>query len=405
MNKIFKFFMVFMMVIIIIIPSFGQKAKKLVIWCTDKEVAGLDPMKKEFKKKEKIDVEIEIQAEVRSKFIQAAKAGTGPDIVVGAHDWVGELAKNGLLAEINLDQSKKAEFFPVSIDGFTYSGKLYGVPYCVEALVLIYNKKLIKDPPKTWEDLIKVAKPMTKGGNYGFLYGIDNNFYNNFPFIGSQGGYIFKNVGGKYDIMDIGLDGPGAIEGAKFIMRLVQEGIVPTSTNNGTVESNFHEGKVAMIMDGPWNIKGYVKTNPEIGVTKLPTLNGKKSVPFVGARGFMINGTSANQKNVDTAKNFIINYAGSEDGQYAMFKGGGRPPAHIKANEKAQKDDPFVKPVIDSANDGIPMPNVKAMAVVWNYAAGMIDKFKTGETTVENSIKAAVQTIRNELSKNPSRFE
>jgi len=119
----------------------------------------------------------------------------------------------------------------------------------------------------------------------------------------------------------------------------------------------------------------------------------------------MINGTAANQKNVDTAKNFIINYAGSQNGQYAMFKGGGRPPAHIAANEMAQKDNPFVKPVIDSANDGIPMPNVKAMAVVWNYAAGMIDKFKTGETTVENSIKSAVQTIKNELSKNPSRFE
>jgi len=278
--------MVFLMVIVIVLPSFSQRAKKLVIWCTDKEVAGLDPMKKEFKKKEKIDIEIEIQAEVRSKFIQAAKAGTGPDIVVGAHDWVGELAKNGLIAEINLDQKKRAEFFPVSIEGFTYSGKLYGVPYCVEALVLIYNKKLIKTPPTTWEDLIKVAKPMTKGGNFGFLYGIDNNFYNNFPFIGSQGGYIFKNVGGKYDIMDIGLDSPGAIEGAKFIMRLVQEGIVPTSTNNGTVESNFHEGKVAMIMDGPWNIKGYVKTNPDIGVIKLPTLNGKKISSFCRSKRF-----------------------------------------------------------------------------------------------------------------------
>jgi maltose/maltodextrin transport system substrate-binding protein len=392
------------MALLTLAPVFAAR-NKITIWCTDKEVSGLEPLKKQFKKKKKVKVEIEIQAEPRSKYIQAAIAGTGPDILVGAHDWVGELAKNGVISEINLTDKERKRFWPVSINGFTYNGKLYGVPYCVEAMILIYNKKLIKTPPKTWEDLIKVAKPMTneKENKYGFLYGIDNNFYNNFPFIGSQGGYIFKFDEGKgsYDITDVGLDTPGAIDGAKFILRLVNEGIVPTSANNGTVESAFLDGKVAMIMDGPWNTKNYA-ANLDIGVAKLPTLKGKPTVPFVGARGFMMNTAS---KMSNYAKEFIINYAGEEDGQAKMFEEGGRPPAHIEACKKIMKENNVVKTVVLSANDGIPMPNVKAMAVIWNYAAGMVDAFKTGETSVENAIRGATKSIRDELTSNKKRYQ
>ena len=105
---------------------------------------------------------------------------------------------------------------------------MYGVPYCVEAEILFYNKKLIQTPPATWEELLTTAKSMTDGnGKYGFLYGIDNNFYNNFPFIGSQGGYIFKweQDKGRFDILDVGLDTPGSIEACNFIYKLVQEGM------------------------------------------------------------------------------------------------------------------------------------------------------------------------------------
>lgn len=405
MRKIAFFSVATLMTLLMVAPSFGAR-KKIEVWCTDKEVAGLEPVARQFKKDKKVEVEIVVQAEVRSKYKQAAIAKTGPDIVIGAHDWVGELAKNGVISEINLSEKDKNKYYPVSVEGFTYNGKLYGVPYCVEAMVLFYNKKLVSAPPATWESLLTTAKGLTKDGKYGFLYGIDNNFYNNFPFIGSQGGYIFKweKEQGRFDILDVGLDTSGAIEACKFIYKLVQEGVVPPSTNNGVVISNFKDGKVAMIMDGPWNTKDYVDNMGAgvVGIAKLPTLNGKKTVPFVGARGFMVNSASKLQSE---ALEFIIRFAGEKDGQVAMFKAGGRPPAHIKACEEAIKLDPTTKTVVESVMDGIPMPNVKAMSVVFNYAAGMVDKFKTGEQSVENAVKTAVGTIRTEISDKKARYE
>ena len=279
MKRMKSIIAVALMSLVLVAPSFARK--KIEVWCTDKEVAGLEPVARQFRRANRIEVDIVVQAEVRSKYMQAAIAKTGPDIVVGAHDWVGQLAKNGVIAEVNLSDRDKKKYFPVSIDGFTYNGKLYGIPYCVEAMVLFYNKKLIPNPPTTWEEVLAVSKPMTKDGKYGFLYGIDNNFYNNYPFIGSQGGYIFKWVDGKYDILDVGLATPGAIEANKFIYKFVQEGIVPASTNNGIVISNFKEGKVAMIMDTLILLDHVNSMGKDVvGAIKLPTLNGKKSVPL-----------------------------------------------------------------------------------------------------------------------------
>jgi len=385
------------------LPLFSQ-SKKILIWCTSAEVEELAPIKKIFKKDKKIDVELEIQTEVRSKYIQSSVSGVGPDIVVGAHDWVGELARNGIIGEINLSKEDRAKFLPISLKGFTYNNKLYGVPYCVETLILIYDKRIIKSAPDTWESLFEIAKGLTdkKNQKFGFLYGIDNNFYTNFPFLGSQGAYIFKETDGKYDVTDIGLDNEGAIIGANFIKKIVDNGLVPISTNNASLQTSFLDGKVAIIMDGPWYIPLYRKQfGANLGIAKLPTLNSKPSVPFVGSRGLMLNQAS---KSISIAREFL-NYCATKEGQLKIFEVSGRPPANIEAVKEVESKSDYVSIVIDTAKNGIIMPNVKAMAVVWNYAAGMIDKIKLGDVSVEDALKNGTKTIRDEIVKRKDKLE
>jgi len=115
MRKIASMTVMALMTLVLLTPSFSRK--KIEVWCTDKEVAGLEPVARQFRRTNKVEVDIVVQAEVRSKYMQAAIAKTGPDIVVGAHDWVGQLAKNGVIAEVNLSDKDKNKYFPVSIDG------------------------------------------------------------------------------------------------------------------------------------------------------------------------------------------------------------------------------------------------------------------------------------------------
>ncbi len=376
----------------------------MTLWCTEKEAPAFEEMNNSILIGSGIRIKTEIQVEPRSKFIQAAITGGGPDLLVGAHDWTGELAKKGLITDITIIEELTSDFIEKSINGFYFKKKLYGIPYCCEALILIYNKNLISTPPSTFEELVDVANELTdfSQGKYGFLYGIDNNFYNNYPFIASQGGYVFKNVDNSYDITDIGLDNEGALAGANFIKKLVDEMIVNRNSNNLLIESIFKEGIVAMIMDGPWNIKSYRETVPGTCIANLPTLNGKPLKPFVGSRGIMINQISTKQSQ---SFSFIKDYFSGYTAQMIMYKNGLRPPARKDAATDVKRVDTEYSYIYNSIENGDPMPNIKATAVVFSYGAGMIDKFKTGLLSVEDAVKTACQSIRDEIMTKYDRYE
>ena len=76
----------------------------LVIWADETRVQALEPFVEQFGVDNGITValqELEFD-EIRSQFSTAAPAGEGPDIIVGAHDWLGELVTNGLVARSTL---------------------------------------------------------------------------------------------------------------------------------------------------------------------------------------------------------------------------------------------------------------------------------------------------------------
>jgi ABC-type glycerol-3-phosphate transport system substrate-binding protein len=121
--------------------AFAATPGKILIWADDTRAPVFREIGKTYTEKTGIPVEVvEIPfGQIRDQFVTAAPTGEGPDIIIGAHDWVGELAASGLLAEILLPEELKAKFDAVSLEAFTY-GKLYGLPYAREGVGLLYNK-------------------------------------------------------------------------------------------------------------------------------------------------------------------------------------------------------------------------------------------------------------------------
>ena len=90
--------------------------------------------------------------------IDKATATTGPDIVVGANDWVPTLAKNGKLAPLTLTASQRARFSSSQFYDLSYKKKLYGIPVDVNNVAMIYNTKLVTTAPKTFGDMVDYDK-------------------------------------------------------------------------------------------------------------------------------------------------------------------------------------------------------------------------------------------------------
>ena len=63
--------------------------------------------------------------------------GKGPDVIVGAHDWLGELVQNQAVKPINLSADMQAKFPAEAMAATKFNGQIYGVPYAVENIGIV----------------------------------------------------------------------------------------------------------------------------------------------------------------------------------------------------------------------------------------------------------------------------
>src|SRR5206468_3397708 len=186
-----------------------SKEGTLTIWVDGARTKMVTDLGKKFTDKYKVAVQVQELGfgDIRDQLKIAGPAKEGPDIIIGAHDWLGELVSNGLL--LNLDLGAKASSVdPVAIKAFTYDAKLYGLPYLVEAVSLIYNKDFVPNPPKTWDELKTIAKQLQddKKVEQGYVMQ-QGDPYHTEPLLTGFGGYIFgRDTAGNYNPKDLGLD-------------------------------------------------------------------------------------------------------------------------------------------------------------------------------------------------------
>jgi len=367
---------------------------------TKPEAAVVQGLADQWGKKTGNTVKVVVDGSAFQAFATLARSGHGPDVMFGLpDDNTGTFQAAGLLAPVPTGTFNAADYVPAAGPATTFKGQAYSVPLMLDTYALVYNKELVPTPPKTMDDLIKVAQkfPNTKGKNYGFLFD-PTNFYFSYAFVRGFGGYVFKNSGSAYDTSDVGLANAGAVKAYGLFRDLVQKyKLIPQDIQNSQVPGGlFQSGKLGMWIDGDWDIATNQKAlGSKFGAAVLPAVAaGMPSHPFAGVQVAFVSQFS-NQK--DLSFQFI---------KYMLplislpdFKVSGRIPALKSALASSTfQSDAVYSVYAKSALAGDALPNVPAMATVWTPAASAIDLVITGKkapqdaaTNLVNQIKQAIQ--------------
>ena len=85
---------------------------------------------------------IEAPEKITDSFPLAAQVAKGPDIVIWAHDKIGEWAEGGLIAPIEFSDALAHKFFPKALQAVLHQNRSWGYPIALETVTLIYNRKL-----------------------------------------------------------------------------------------------------------------------------------------------------------------------------------------------------------------------------------------------------------------------
>ncbi|MBD8162857.1 maltose/maltodextrin ABC transporter substrate-binding protein MalE [Erwinia persicina] len=357
---------------------------KLVIWINgDKGYNGLAEVGKKFEKDTGIKVTVEHPDKLEEKYPQVAATGGGPDIIFWAHDRFGGYAQSGLLAEVSPDQAFKDKLFPFTWDAVTFNGKLIGYPVAVEALSLIYNKDLIKDAPKTWEEIPALDTALRAKGKSAIMWNLQEPYFT-WPIIAADGGYAYKYENGKYNIKDTGVNNDGSRAGLQFIIDLVKNKHINADTDYSIAEAAFNKGQTAMTIDGPWAWSNLDKSKINYGVALLPTFHGKPSKPFVGVLTAGINAASPNK---ELAKEFLENYLITDAGLGDVNKDKPLGAVALKSYQEKLEKDPRIAATMANSKNGEIMPNIPQMSAFWYAERSAIINAVNGRQTVPQALK------------------
>jgi arabinogalactan oligomer/maltooligosaccharide transport system substrate-binding protein len=316
----------------------------------------------------------------------AAGAGQGPDIVAWVDDQIGKWVKLEAIKPMDPYVSRdymSSQFTPAAVDAATFEGKTYGMPEAVEAITIIYNKKLISSSqvPKTTDGLVSFAQSYSQSnpGSFGVVWNPKDAYFQA-PWIYGSGGFYVKADG------TVGLNTAGTKAGFNYVASF--KGAMPAGVDYGIADTLFKEGKAAMIINGPWSVADYVKAGVDYGYATLPMVktSGKPASPFVGVKTLMLGAYSTNPALAVDVMKFFSN----QQNQASMVL----TTREIPANKLALAD-PKVQAIPDIAGfgaqvkNGVPLPNTPFMSALWDPVAKALEAVWTGKQSVDDALRDA----------------
>ena len=378
----------------------AQRSKKssgkvtLKVWESDDSARKyVEWAAKEFMKTHK-NVKIEYEhvesTDARAKIELDGPAGVGADVFVAPHDHIGALVNGGHVTE-NTDGGYISQFVNAAQVAAKYNGKTYGYPIGIETYALFYNKDIIQNPPKTWDEVIAFAKNFNNEGErkYALVWPVADGYYD-YMFMSSYGAQLFGPDGNDRKQHNINSD--AAIKGLQYFQSLRKQILnVPAADMTGDFcDSSFTQGKAAMLITGPWKIEQLTRLKMNFGIAPLPAFPGmsQPATSFSGVRLAFVSSYSEHQDEAAEFAEFLTQKANLEK-RFELTR-------QIPPRKDIKTNDPLSNGILEQTKYAIPMPTIPQMNTYWSAMGAAYAGIWDGDdvTTDLNGAAAAMDSAK-----------
>lgn len=338
----------------------------LVVWVDEARSGALDELATGFAAELGTAVQVVPRASesLRDDYVRAVLEDDGPDVLVGAHDWLGELVMNGVVVPVEI--AEPGAFAPVAVEAMTYDGATYGTPLSIENVALVRNDALVTTTPETFDEVVEQGAELVAQGRASHpvlvQQGEGGDPYHLYPIQTSFGAPAFRaDELGSYTT-ELALGGDAGHEFAQYLASLAERGVLDPAITADAATEAFLAGRAPYVLTGPWSTAAYVEAGMQITVLPVPPAADLPAQPFVGVQGAFVNSLSSRP---DVAERFVGLLA-SAQAQLALYRATGRAPALTAALDEIT-DDRLTTGFAQAGAEGAPMPAIPQMGLVWLY--------------------------------------
>jgi multiple sugar transport system substrate-binding protein len=225
--------------------------------------------------------------QMRQKVTTALASGEYPDIAYIFGSDLANLARSDKVMDltdaVNEPDFGWDDYYTPARDATMVNDRVRALPALIDDLAVVYNKKLfaaagVDEPAEgwTWDDFIATSKALTNRdeGTFGTAWpavGDEDTVWRIWPAVWQGGGDIITDDG------KAGFGGEPGEQAFDMVNRLAQDGsvYVDTKPDSDQTYQLFNNGKIGMVVTGPWQLPDFIAAKVDFGVAPLPTFGGE----------------------------------------------------------------------------------------------------------------------------------
>ncbi len=324
-------------------------------------------------------------ADFKKQLSIGASADELPDLVILDNPDHAAYAAMGIFADIT-DKFDVSTYYDGPVNSCTLDGKLYGVPFGSNCLLLYYNEDMLKaagkEVPTTWDELLDVAKACTTDTVSGFAHCALQNEEGTFNFLP----WVWSTGATSYEI-----NSEGGIKALTAVKNLVDAGAMTKEAINwtqGDTMNQFISGNLAMMINGTWQIPTMRQEVPDLKWNVAPIPMDTKQASGLGGENYAVIAGG----NEDAAIDFL-KYATAKDQCLYMMNTMGYISSDSTIAEGQFTGDPQYEAFVEEMNYAQargPLPEWPDISDAISLA---FNEVMTGASTPEDAAAKAQTTI------------
>lgn len=373
----------------------AEKKIELKVWeSSGSEQSYIMYAIKEFKRvnpKVRIRYEPVESTDARNKIELDGPAGVGADVFVAPHDHIGALVTGNHILPVDDADEYMKDFLSLAKKAAAFDGVVYGYPLGAETYILFYNKDILKNPLKTWEEIISYAQNwnVPVENKFAISWAVTDPYYS-FMFLDSFGATLFGPDGNNPK--EHNLNSPEAIEGMKYFQKLrnLVLNIPAGDVSRDFCHASFHSGASPMIITGSWKINEFKKDGMNFGISTLPEFPGKNK-PASSFSGVRLAFVSSYSEHPEEAKEFAKFITSRE-----MLQKRFEITDQIPPRNDIQINDEYSKAIVNQLKYSKPMPTIIQLGRFWQCMGPAVSGIWDGDDVEKtmNIAAAAMDAIR-----------
>ncbi len=317
------------------------------------------------------------------------------DLILMDVTWLPKYAAAGWIAPLD-SFIEKADWESLALGariGNSYKGKIYRWPLAADMGLLYWRKDLMKNPPRTPEELIDISLKLQNEGkvNYGYVW--QGRQYEGLSCVFLE---ILNGFGGKWinNSGDVSIGSNQSKEAAKWLRDLIDTGVSPNAVTNFSENESlqiFSSGQAALMRNWPYAWAELQKPSSvvknKVGVTTMVAKKGYETTSTLGSWGLSILSTSDKKEESYN----VISYLTSEDAQKELFEKNGYTPTStsIFKNEKLIKDFPILNALGNALEVAKPRPQTPLYAQLSDVLQRELSSILTENKNINDSMNKA----------------